>query len=553
MRMNIAKIQAMLEHVPDNALVGYVQNPDGQVPSYLALAEISRRKELRNNATPQQQSAPTQTVAQQELAAVEPGVAGLPVPDDMYQEKSMATGGIVSFADGGDVSQADIDYAAWQRGDVITPALGRIAFPAYYGLEGIGEWIGGKRWVRDPVTGKLVRADTIKKPAPVEKPNPNTKEGADAIRQERTADFLSKQAQQQLSDPAYIAQVNKNKIMADMAAGKYDQVPPGAGTPPGPNAPPRPDMPATPATSAGLPAITAPKIQYDEAGYDQAMLPKRDAAAEAARFKSMLGEDKGIAALQDRLAKMEAKASAEGEQAPWMALAKAGFGMAAGKSPFALQNIAEGAGVGLKEYADAKARLAAGEEKRFEIQAKIAQTQRAEDMAAAKFGTESEQYADTQNRLAKLHALDAKNTAKVHDAANELTAQKNAIDAQQAAWNHQYQMGSLQNQAAQAGKLSDFETHIAGLKQDPSYYKTIETPQGPKRIFDMAKATAEYRGTDTKQAALLAPLYDKLEKTFDKGQQAAILAQIRRIEAGLYGGDVTAAPTGPRQKPLSAF
>ena len=92
----------MLQHVPDDALIGYVKNPDGQVPSYLALAEISRRKEVRNNAAPQQAQAPKQTVVDQELAAVEPGVASLPVPDHMFQEKSMAAGGIVAFANNKD-------------------------------------------------------------------------------------------------------------------------------------------------------------------------------------------------------------------------------------------------------------------------------------------------------------------------------------------------------------------------------------------------------------------------------------------------------------------
>lgn len=109
MTFNIAKLQAQLQHVPDQALIGYVQNPDGQVPSYLALAELSRRKEIRANAAPQQQ-APTQTVAEQEISQVEPGVAGLPIPDDMYQEKSMAAGGIVAFEGGGDVTPGPYNY-----------------------------------------------------------------------------------------------------------------------------------------------------------------------------------------------------------------------------------------------------------------------------------------------------------------------------------------------------------------------------------------------------------------------------------------------------------
>jgi hypothetical protein len=46
--MNIIKIQDQLKNVPDDALVGYVQTPTGQVPTYLALSELQRRKEMRS-------------------------------------------------------------------------------------------------------------------------------------------------------------------------------------------------------------------------------------------------------------------------------------------------------------------------------------------------------------------------------------------------------------------------------------------------------------------------------------------------------------------------
>jgi hypothetical protein len=45
--MNIIKIQDDLKGAPDSALIGYVQNPTGQVPTYLALSELERRKSMR--------------------------------------------------------------------------------------------------------------------------------------------------------------------------------------------------------------------------------------------------------------------------------------------------------------------------------------------------------------------------------------------------------------------------------------------------------------------------------------------------------------------------
>ena len=116
--MNIVKLQNELKSVPDDALIGYVQNPTGQVPSYLALSELQRRKEMRDKY--QTQQAPETSVAEdlaapkpQGIAAIpqqaaapvaEPGVAGLPVPDTMFNEKAMAAGGIVAFDDGGYVN-----------------------------------------------------------------------------------------------------------------------------------------------------------------------------------------------------------------------------------------------------------------------------------------------------------------------------------------------------------------------------------------------------------------------------------------------------------------
>ncbi len=116
----------MLRGVPDEALIGYVQNPQGEVPSYLALSELQRRKDTR--AKYQADQAPESSVAedlQQETmpnqgglamlaknpvpspgAPMSQGVADLPVPDDMYQEDSFAGGGIVAFADGGFMKKA---------------------------------------------------------------------------------------------------------------------------------------------------------------------------------------------------------------------------------------------------------------------------------------------------------------------------------------------------------------------------------------------------------------------------------------------------------------
>jgi hypothetical protein len=129
--MNIIKIQNQLKGVPDDTLVGYVQNPSGQVPTYLALSELQRRKEMRSSYQankPEEKSVAEDLVAE---AQPQPGIAALPEAQpmmeamapqpempmeqmaqgglaeldtgNMYDENNYATGGIVAFDDGGSV------------------------------------------------------------------------------------------------------------------------------------------------------------------------------------------------------------------------------------------------------------------------------------------------------------------------------------------------------------------------------------------------------------------------------------------------------------------
>jgi hypothetical protein len=122
--MNIIKLQNELKSVPDDALIGYVQNPTGNVPSYLALSELQRRKDMRakyqaqqapessvaddlgQQAQPQPQGMAAMSQAQPQMQMEDKGLAGLPVDDTMYQEDSFASGGIVAFADGGLMKKA---------------------------------------------------------------------------------------------------------------------------------------------------------------------------------------------------------------------------------------------------------------------------------------------------------------------------------------------------------------------------------------------------------------------------------------------------------------
>lgn len=399
--MNINKLQAQLQHVPDQALIGYVQNPDGQVPSYLALAELSRRKEIRKSAQPQQ-VAPTQTVAAQEVAQVAPGIAQLPVRDDMYSEESYANGGIVAFAGGG-LSEADLAYQEAINNTFLDKGYRGLSNMA----SGIGNYVGDyvtdlatlpgqARWVRDPATGKLVRAYETEGWMP----RSSDKAPERVAAQAEASKFIEQSKPKQTTpailpyaDPRVTADRNAAQIRADVAAGKYSPKAPPAGEPGVGGA-------ARSVTPAGIGSLY--KAPTDISGeYEGLMRPETSARENMDKYFGLIGEDKGRAAMQERLGKMEARAAKDEAQAPWMALAEAGLGIASGKSQFALQNIAEGGKQGIKSFIDAKDRLVKAEERRFDVASKIAQAERAEQVAAATYGLQSEERAKAHNDTVK--------------------------------------------------------------------------------------------------------------------------------------------------------
>ena len=73
--MNIIQIQDRLKGLPDQALVNYVEQPMGEVPIYLALGELQRRKEMKERFQATQADKPS--VAEQLVAEAKPMQMGL--------------------------------------------------------------------------------------------------------------------------------------------------------------------------------------------------------------------------------------------------------------------------------------------------------------------------------------------------------------------------------------------------------------------------------------------------------------------------------------------
>jgi len=516
--MNIVKLQKQLQNVPDSALIGYVQNPDGQVPTYLALTEISRRKQMRDDY--QQQAAPEKSVAesmveeatgigaippaqpqqmpmqmppqmaqapqpQAPVQMAEGGLAALDLPDDMFSEESYASGGIVAFEDGGEVKRFDGLTGSLVQG--LKPLTGprdyRFSLPSF-SLPSFPSTEELNAYLADP---QAYLADPKKYRAVAEKAAASNK---------------------QLDGP-YAPNANPEAVAEKQAELLKNRFAPAAGTT-------ADTKPASVGSPLGIGALAYKPYQVDEAGFDALMPEQRSMRDYAAEFKGELGDDPGRAAMKERLAKMQATGEKEAERAPWMALAEAGLGIAAGKSQFALQNIAEGGKQGLKSFAESRDNLRKAEERRFELESKVAQAERAEQLAAINYGADSKR-ADDQNRRAvglakqadKARAAEVnarmeydskKDAIELKLKEREINAMDKRIDRQIASMENQSQRNELQNRRdslkALLQRSSDQLKTMLPDPKNPEYVAAAnEYNRYAKQLEDLANQSYSGWGT----------------------------------------------------------
>jgi hypothetical protein len=382
--MNIIKLQDMLRGVEDNALINYVQNPNGQVPSYLALSELQRRKEVRDNyqaAKPEQKSVaedltqPAQPqgglamlAGQPQMKMEDQGVAGLDT-GDMYQEDSFAGGGIVAFDDGGEVKRFV------NEGFVSLDPRPKYGVPQKPGF--MQRFFGSSS--TDLLEQERQRLlNKIKNPM-----NPYNDLDYQQL-QEVEAKLAGKTEKPGGAMTIKEGQATQKKYETDLLK-------------PPPPPPPKEEAPKQ----------EKPINPYAvDSGYKAR--PETDAEEKMARFDKLYGEDPAKERLTKRLTKMEERAAREEAQSPWMAIARAGFKTMAGTSPFALTNIGAGAAEGIDYYAASQDRLAKMEEKRMDIDSRLAEAERAKKLAAVQYGVNSEEYAKKANdeyQLKKMQSI----------------------------------------------------------------------------------------------------------------------------------------------------
>jgi hypothetical protein len=446
--MNIIKLQDELRGVPDNALIGYVQNPTGHVPSYLALSELQRRKDMRSKyesqqtpqssvaddlkqeATPQPQGIAAMLQAQPQEAQ---GVASLPT-GDMYQEDSFASGGIVAFEDGGKVPSF-----AGPGGSYVNPSM--------YGRE-VKEYKNPYKSMKLFGEEYNLYGDGLLGP----NPDQDTLRAFNTSRQSKNP-FVSGMPNTDLATEYQLLRLKASQNKADQK--DYDRMseinaslkdvenyPTGGGAT-------KESIAAAQKQDAVQAAADAKKNPYKplsdkekenikkQFGYgeDSASTKGNTPAQQPgeseddflrkrmAIYKEFMGGDEDKKGLKDKLDKMEARAARQEELAPWMALTEAGFKTMQGTSPYALANIGAGAEAGIKSYGGAQDKMAALEEKRYALMNEAAKADRAEKQAGIQFGENSYQHKaamDQRDRLAN-----ATNALKKE----EISVQRARVDA----------------------------------------------------------------------------------------------------------------------------
>ena len=128
--MNIIQQQDRLKSLPEEVLIEYIANPTGEVPTFLALGEIERRKVMRNKYAAQQAEQPpvSEQIVQESMAAMMPQAMPQPPMAPAMPQPPMAPSGDAgitalpapnvgqNYAQGGVVGYAAGDYV------VLTPA-----------------------------------------------------------------------------------------------------------------------------------------------------------------------------------------------------------------------------------------------------------------------------------------------------------------------------------------------------------------------------------------------------------------------------------------------
>jgi hypothetical protein len=336
--MNIIQIQDRLKGLPDQSLVNYVEQPMGEVPIYLALGELQRRKEMRERfqaiPTPE-----TTTVSEKLVAESKPpmqmGLGGINKGAGI-DPRQLAASGIAAnpqSAVGGTAMMKEGGIVGYKAGDIIKRAKDS------EGLKKLKEFFFGSKGK------KAVKGEPVYEKGPTIEPSgyvggspevPAVKNFA--LRNKGTTALIGGYG----GLTAYDAIFGEDGSISNL---------PEKGT-------------SKEEFDKAIEALNKPK---KEAGDKPKLTEKQTLEKRAKEIQNIIGPDEGRKKIDERLAKKE-------KDAVNMALINAGLGMAAGQSPNFLDNLVAGAGAGVESYTDTQADI-------FELQNELAKADRSERIA----------------------------------------------------------------------------------------------------------------------------------------------------------------------------
>jgi hypothetical protein len=502
---NMVQMQAMFQHMPDQALIQTMQNAPGQPANpgaqAAAMMELQRRKQMRDASTaqasqaaqqaqaaqkaqqqvPQQaQQATQQTLAKQQADKMAGGVGTLPAPN-MAQ---MAGGGIVGFASGGssqdeapdndDPSESDAAYFARMGAESSRPApaldaRGRpITMPS---VPVSGAPLTSSHNFVDPIYGQSPATMTAEQLA-----HYNFGEGNTDMRPARiTAPTSGSLAELQAyyASPAYTASQYTH------TQGNIPVGPPaptgGGGGGENKGAATSGVDPFSPESVAlymkgirrAIPATGILDSAGDTGGFKP--LGAQDIMSNALQLQQQLPFKNYLDPQQIKLDAQEARINDTAEKAPWLALAQAGFGMMSGTSPFAGVNIGQGGAMGL---------AALQKSKEFEQQQRTAILQSNAALAAAQDARQRGDFQTAEGAVNASQAMAEKaGEMRTQRATALLTAQAHLGAAQMTS---QAQLGAMglyhmaQTQTAAQGQVAKMLQDV-GDKTDASTDKIMAT------------------------------------------------------------------------------
>jgi F0F1-type ATP synthase membrane subunit b/b' len=416
------------------------------------------------------------------------------------RSQNMAQGGEVKHFQQGGPSQASLKYQAALADSYLDPR---------YLVSGAQDLVSrnlfGYRVVRDPVTGELIQAKDLpsstdalrkKKKSEVEE----LLDKAEKIKEEKKSEATKKENLTELDPTLAATTFNKDALYKDPNMSELYAIA-------------KPRIQALPEKSKIPPNATQEFNPY--ANVEKPKSTVNTAEETARRFQEMMGADSEREDLRKKVQDLELGSKEQERMAPWLSLARAGFGIAAGKSPFALQNIGEGAQLGITEYVAARDRLDKLNERRLDIRSRLNQVERGEKAAGVSAGLTKE--------LKEMEELNA-------NARNAATGQV-----------------QLKTAAIAAAKKSDFETYLSLAQQDPDNYKLVKNPETGEstKVFDAPKVTQAYKsfsGSSGLDDDKILALWQQ-EKMMDKNFKMPFKDFANMIRSGTGGTTQSTTPT----------